>query len=167
MHSRKTPEREVWKCVYWHCHIKKRGKWLTAQPDAEYDQESRIIPGPLVLGLFPVVEVAVDSLWGREQVKHLPQGKFKVHLPEMEQPSQVLVAFGARCVACSVPGAEGAVAVRRGGGQHGAESKIRSAFGKLGGQNRLKWKNARLISHPNERQQDNLRQNADNPLNYT
>lgn len=94
---------------------------LTTQPDAEQGQESRVVPGPLVLSLFPVVEVAVNSLWRRKQVKHLPHRKLKVHLSEMEQPSQVLVALGACRVTCSVPNAEGAVAVRRGGWQHGAE----------------------------------------------
>ena len=39
----------------------------------------------------------------------------------MEQPPQVLVAFGSRRVACGVPGTKGAVAVRRGGRQHDAE----------------------------------------------
>lgn len=92
----------------------------TTQPDAEQDQEGRIISGPLVLGLFPVVKVAVDPLWRCEQVKHLPQGKFKVHLSEVQQPPQVLVAFGPSRVACGVPGAKGTVALRRGGGQHGA-----------------------------------------------
>lgn len=76
------------------------------------------------------MEVAVDSLWRRKQVKHLPEGKFKVHLPEMEQPPQVLVALGTRCVASSVPGTEGAVAVLRGGRQHGAGNEIKSAYGK-------------------------------------
>lgn len=93
----------------------------TTQPDAEQNQEGRVVPGPLVLGLFPVVEVAVDSLRRREQVEHLPHGELKVHLPEMQQSPQVLVALCTRRVACGVPGAEGTVAVGRGGRQHGAE----------------------------------------------
>lgn len=92
----------------------------TTQPDAEQDQKGRVVPGPLVLGLLPVVEVAVDPLRRREQVEHLPQGKLKVHLPEMEQSPQVLVALGASRVTCGIPGARGAVAVWRGGRQHGA-----------------------------------------------
>lgn len=92
----------------------------TAEPDAEQDQEGRVVPGPLVLGLLPVVEVAVDALRRREEVEHLPQGELKVHLPHVEQPPQVLVALGAGRVAGRVPGARRAVAVRRGGRQHGA-----------------------------------------------
>lgn len=75
------------------------------------------------------MEVAVDSLRRREQIKHLPQGKFKVHLSEVEQPSQVLVALGASRVTRRVPQAEGAVALRRGGWQHGAEYQIGRAEG--------------------------------------
>ena len=65
----------------WLCHIR------TTQPDAQQDKESRIVPGPLVLCLFPVVEVSINSLWRRKQIKHLPQGKFKVHLTEIKQSS--------------------------------------------------------------------------------
>lgn len=92
----------------------------TAEPDAEQDQEGRVVTGPLVLGLFPVVEVAVDPLWRREQVEHLPQGKLKVHLPHVEQPPQVLVSLGTGRVARRIPGARCTVAMRRGGRQHGA-----------------------------------------------
>lgn len=70
------------------------------------------------------MEVAVDSLWRREQVKHLPQGEFKVHLFEMEQPSEVLVALCSRRVTCSIARTEGAVALRRSGRQHGAEDHV-------------------------------------------
>lgn len=96
---------------------------LTTQPDAEQNQESWIIPGPLVLGLFSVVKIAVDPLRWREQIKHLPQSKIKVHLSEMQQPPQIFVTFGTRRVARSIPGTEGAVAVWRGGWQHGAEKQ--------------------------------------------
>lgn len=105
------------------CGNETRTRTLTTQPDAEQHQEGWIVSGPLVLGLFPVVEVAVDPLWRREQVQHLPQGKFKVHLSEVQQPPQVLVALGPRRVACSVSGAKGTVAVVRGGRQHGAVRK--------------------------------------------
>lgn len=67
------------------------------------------------------MKVAVDSLRRRKQVDHLPQGKFKVHLSEIKQAPEVLVAFGARCVARSVPGAGSAVAVGCSGRQHAAE----------------------------------------------
>lgn len=66
------------------------------------------------------MEVAVDPLRRREEVKHLPQGEVKVHLPEVEQPPQVLVALGAGRVASGVPGSERAVAALRRGRQHGA-----------------------------------------------
>lgn len=98
---------------------------LTAQPNAEQDQKSRVVSGPLIFSLFPVLEVSVHSLRRGKQVKHLPQGEFKVHLSEMKQPPQVLVALRTRCVPCSVPGTEGTVAVWRRGGQHGAENEIR------------------------------------------
>lgn len=71
------------------------------------------------------MEVAVDPLWRGEQVKHLPQGKLKVHLLEMEEPPQVLVAFGTRCVPRSVSGAQGTVALPRGGRQHAAKKQSR------------------------------------------
>lgn len=77
-------------------------KVLTTQPDAEQHQERRVVPSPLVFGLFAVVEVAVHFLWRCEQVEHLPHGKLKIHLSEMQESPQVLVALGSgrvpRCI---------------------------------------------------------------------
>lgn len=70
------------------------------------------------------MEVAVDPLRRGEQVEHLPKGEVKVHLSEMEQPSKVLVALGAGSVTRGIPQAQGSVALRRGGGQHGAGEQI-------------------------------------------
>ena len=78
---------------------------LTTQPYAEQDQEGGVIAGPLVLGLFPVVEVTVDPLRRGEQVEHLPGSKLEIHLPEAEQTPQVLVALSASRVARCVPAA--------------------------------------------------------------
>lgn len=86
-------------------------KVLTTQPDAEQHQERRVIPGPLVFSLFAVVEVAVHFLWGCEQIEHLPYGELEVHLSEMQEPPQVLVAFGTGRVPCRIPCAEAAVLV--------------------------------------------------------
>lgn len=95
---------------------------LTAQPDAEQHQEGGVISGPLVFGLFAVVEVAVHPLRRGEQVKHLPHGELKVHLLEVQQAAQVLVALSAGGVSSGIAGVQAAVGlflrgVRR-GGQH-------------------------------------------------
>lgn len=95
---------------------------LTTQPDAEQHQEGRVITGPLVFGLFAVVEVAVHSLWWGEQVKHLPHGELKVHLFEVQEAAQVLVALSAGGVSSSIAGVQAAVGLFlwgvRCGGQH-------------------------------------------------
>jgi len=97
---------------------------LTAEPDAEQHQESGVVPGPLVLRLLPVVEVPVDSLRRSEQVEHLPQRELEVHLAQVEQPAQVLVALRPGRVPGGVPGAQRPAApapgAARRGGQHGA-----------------------------------------------
>lgn len=82
---------------------------LTTQPDAEQHEEGRVIAGPLVFGLFAVVEVAVHSLWRGEQVKHLPHGELKVHLFEVQEAAQVFVALSAGGVSSSITGVQAAV----------------------------------------------------------
>ena len=37
-----------------------------------------------------VLKVSVDILRFVEEIKHLPDGKFKIHLSEVKYPSQVL-----------------------------------------------------------------------------
>lgn len=97
---------------------------LTAEPDAEEHQERGVVPRPLVLGLLPVVEVPVDPLRRGEQVEHLPEGELEVHLSEVEQPPQVLVALRPGRVPGRVAGAQRPVALAAGadggGGQHRA-----------------------------------------------
>lgn len=54
------------------------------------DEKRWIIPGKLSFGLLSVLKVSVDILRFVEKIKHLPNGKFKVHLSEVEYPPQVL-----------------------------------------------------------------------------
>lgn len=95
---------------------------LTAQPDAEQHQEGGVIAGPLVFGLFAVVEVAVHFLRRGEQVKHLPHGELKVHVFEVHEAAQVLVALRAGGVPSGIAGVQAAVGLFmwgvRCGGQH-------------------------------------------------
>lgn len=45
---------------------------------------------------LPIVEVPVHFLGRYEQVQHLPHRKLEVHLVELDEPPEVLVAFVGR-----------------------------------------------------------------------
>ncbi len=57
-----------------------------------------------------VLKPNLHFLWGYDQIQHLPEGVFKVHLPETEDPPQVLLPLGC----CCVPGLS--LLTREGGG---------------------------------------------------
>ena len=37
-----------------------------------------------------ILKVAVHVLWSVEEVEHLPERELKVHLPEVEDPAEIL-----------------------------------------------------------------------------
>lgn len=98
--------------LFFNCSADQRA--LTAQPDTQQHQESRVVSRPLILRLLSVMKVPIDPLRGSEQVEHLPASKLEVHLPETEKPSQVFVALRPRRVSRCIPGIQGSVPLQRG-----------------------------------------------------
>ncbi len=44
----------------------------------------------IVITYFSVCKVPVDLLWLHQEIDHLPQSKLEIHLPEVENPPEIL-----------------------------------------------------------------------------
>ena len=56
----------------------------------EHQQERRVVPGRLLLGVAVIAGRAVDSLRVDAELEHLPDAVVAVHLTEAEHPARVL-----------------------------------------------------------------------------
>ena len=54
-------------------------------------REGRVVPGPMVLGLFPIIRGLVNALrLQTEEGPHLIQGRLDVHGGRLEEPTQIV-----------------------------------------------------------------------------
>ena len=54
------------------------------------DERNLLVEILIVLTNLSILKISIHLLWLVEEIQHLPESKFKIHVPKVENPPQIL-----------------------------------------------------------------------------